>query len=280
LLVVLVAACGGADPVVDASLDDAALPADARLLDVELSPDATPPDASAPDAQPEPGHGIVLVGEGDFLDTPQALLEATLSPGHLLGEPLATVGECKLYGEPADAGLSAGTITIAGANVPATLVPSGVSPSVDYEATTFLPEDFVMPGQTITVTAAGGADLPAFSGSVVVPPALAGFVSPTTIDRSAPPTITWTASTGDEMWVWIQTLDDGFGDSRLLWCRMPDSGSYAFPAAATSMIPPTHTTGIVFLFRTNFTEVTAGSATIAITSLLALSSPGFVDIVP
>lgn len=279
LLVLFVTSCGGSTSSADAAID-LGVPSDGAEAIDAASPDAETADAAQTDATVGSSEGIVLIGWAYLLGEAQGLAEATLSPGALLGGPIATAGGCDIYIAPVEEGLTAGNIAITGANFLRTLLPSGTSPFVDYSPNLPAPADFVTPGQTITATAAGGADIPAFTGSVVVPANVAGFTPPAVIDLSSPPTITWTASTADEMWAWIQSFDESLEDSRLIWCRVPDTGTFTFPSAATSMIPASHSGGFVVLFRTNFTEVTAGPASIAITALVGQGNTEFVSIVP
>ena len=60
------------------------------------------------------------------------------------------------------------------------MTPSGVGPDVQYEAAATIPNPIYTAGASITVTAAGGPDVPAFNATVVAPAALEGYTPPAT----------------------------------------------------------------------------------------------------
>lgn len=251
LVAAVIAACGGGD---DADSPDA--------------PPADDPDAAL-DAAPIERDGIVIVSEQIQGDGSTTNVQVTMSEGALFGGANATAGDCAFYPQADDTGVSAGVITVTGTTAPITATPGGAPPAVSYDAGE-LPDDLFEDGATLTITAAG-ADVPAFTGSVVAPAALAGVALPTEVSRAAPPTITWTAGAADEMWIWMLGLGGG-GHPRLLWCRVPDSGSYAVPADAVALLPTAVTQGIVVLWRTGATPVTAGAWTVELVATHAVGT--------
>jgi len=251
LLLLLVAACGGDD---------------ASTADAPVSPDAPgQPDAGAPDASAVPREGIVILGEQVTNGNASAAAGVTLSDGPLFGGPTGSSGGCNVYLGVTDNGLSAGDITVTGTTVPLTLSPDGTTPPVNYSSTPSPPDDLLTPGATLTITAAGAADVGAFSGTVVAPDPLAGVTLPTEVSLTNATTVTWTAGTADEMWAWVLGIGGG-ANSDVVWCRMPDNGTFTFPSAALGMLPAADTMALVVLWRTNATPVTAGGMHVALTA--------------
>ena len=243
--VMLVAACGD-DPV--------------AKVDAGGQPD-TPPADAAVDADTRAREGIVILAEIRGADE-DVTAAAILADGPVFGTPIASGGGCDVYADPEETGFSAGNISITGTTEAITLEPSTTTP-VEYRPADPLPDDLFAPGATLTVAAAG-ATVPAFNATVTAPALLENPVVPATISRATPPSITWTAGTADEMWIWILPLV-GNG-SNVIWCRAPDNGSFALTTAITALIPAQATAGFVFLWRTNTTEATAGNWTVDVTA--------------
>jgi len=259
LILVLAAGCGSVS-----SNPDAADTADA--------PPAS--DAAALDAEAFANEGIVVIAEQTDPSGTSSTVSVSMADGALFGGPAASAGGCGFYDMPSEAGESAGVVTIAGTLVDVIATPDAMVP-VNYGTGT-LPTDLFTPGSTLTVTAAG-ATVPAFTGSVIAPAALAGVALPTAISRAAPPTLRWTAGAGDEMWSWV--LGISMGGVSLVWCRMPDTGTFAIPTAALGLIPTTVTSALVILWRTNVTPVRAGAWSVALTAAEATAT-GSVTIGP
>lgn len=251
LAVVLVAACGD-DPV--------------TKVDAGIQPD-TPPADAAIDADTRARDGLVILAEIRGADE-DVTADAILADGPVFGTPIASAGGCDVYEDPGETGFSAGNISITGTTEAITLVPNTATP-VDYDPVATLPADLFAPGATLTVAAAG-ATVPAFNATVTAPAVLENTVVPATISRATPPSITWTAGTADEMWIWIIPFV-GNGET-VIWCRAPDNGSFALTTAITGLVPAQATSGLVILWRTNTTEVTAGNWTVDVTAGDAFNS--------
>jgi hypothetical protein len=247
---VLVAACGGDD----GDNPDAPPGDDAPAIDAADDPDA----AGDPDASPVSREGVVIVAEQIQGKEIGGTVGVTLSTGALFGGPATTAGDCLFYAAPDESGHSAGVVTIAGLNDDdLTATPDSDTPPVDYELDVGEPPgDIFNDGATLTITAAG-AEVPAFTGEVVVPAGLAGVGLPGVISRSAPLEVTWTASDADEMWFWIGGFDGKNID--LIWCRSPDDGSVTVPAATIDLFDETITAAFTIVWRTNQTPVIAGA---------------------
>ena len=157
--------------------------------------------------------------------------------------PIQTVGACDVINVSADSaggpfGYDAGSISVMGTSRPVTLTPNaGGSGSVTY--TSNLSEDnqdIYNPNASITISAAGGADIPAFNGTItshgeheMTSPAPDASVSGDT-------NIAWSpAQSGNDVLVSVVPLNAVFSpiDGPGLSCAVPsDSGSFTIPAAA------------------------------------------------
>jgi hypothetical protein len=258
-----------------------------------------PPDASPPDAPPGPtNESIVIISEQvDSMGGADGTAAATFSPGPLfggptatgkivfpigaLGEPIAAGAACGLYLEPSEAGVSAGVVTITGGTIDVTLNPVGAGTSVDYDTVPFsLPDDLFVPGAALSVSVSGTVDWPAWSASTTAPAPIEGATIPAALSRSTPPTVTYTAGTGDEMWIWALTVDIMAPmQTTLIWCRAPDNGTFTFPSTAWSLIPAGDTDGFVVLWRTNQDRVLTGNTDNLFTAATAIQGD-FVPLMP
>lgn len=157
------------------------------------------------------------------------------------------VTECDYTGGGGGGGLSsldAGVITITGGAQSVTLtadatkqygsVTSGVAPLFDG-------------GETLTVSAAGSADLPAWSGTVVAP-APADFTAPSfdgnlSILRSSPLSVAWTGGGAGRVRFFVATVETSSGQTTRtvsVSCEAPASmGAMSVPAAALGRLSPT-----------------------------------------
>jgi hypothetical protein len=158
-----------------------------------------------------------------------------------------TVTECSYTGGGGGGGLTlldAGAVSIEGGKQPVTLtadatkqygsVTSGVTPLFDG-------------GETLTVSAAGSADLPAWSGTVVAP-APADFTAPSfdgnlTIQRSSALSVAWTGGGAGRVRFFVATVETVSGQTTRtvsVSCEAPASaGSMSVPAAALGRLSPT-----------------------------------------
>lgn len=144
-------------------------------------------------------------------------------------------GACAVRTCPATppAGASAGTITVTGAAAPVSLVPQGTN-----YATLGTP-DLYQGGEMLTYAAAG-ADVPAFTGDLVVTSQAqltAPEITPTSadvvVDRTKDLAVTWTGGSG-EITVAISANADPM---HVVSCRFPaSSGADSVPAAALAML--------------------------------------------
>jgi hypothetical protein len=188
----------------------------------------------------------------------------------LLGGPTAQGGECDYFAGTAR-NVSAGPITVEGAFVPVSAMPSGSTPPVDYTVTGADVGDLYDADAVLTITADGDPmGLPGFSGSVQTPRQIGGAVFPTTVSRAAPPTITWVHQDSDEMWFWA--LVPTATGSAILWCRGEDSGTFTFPPEAFALLDPSATSVELVLWSTNTTTVKAGSLQVDLTGADARGS--------
>ena len=247
--VLFLAACG----------DDPAVKPDAAMQAQMDAPMMQPKMDAAVDAPPTVREGTVVVAElrGAMPDTTAS---ASFQNSRLFGPPLGSAGGCDYYSNPDEKGVSAGMITITGGAQTITLTPTTTTP-VDYPTPSNLPADLFDPADVLSVTAAGGT-VPAFNGTVTAPAPIANPVLPASISRANPPTITWTAGTSNGMWLWIAAINGQTLD--LVWCRMADNGSFAIPAAAVALIPTASTSAIVYLWRTNTSNVNAGGFAVSL----------------
>jgi len=213
-------------------------------------PDAAIPDArpyASPDGPPGGISGLVTISQ--LRDAMGAHLTSNATAQFVAGSSIygTTVGSdggCMMFENPPTVGLSAGTIVIDGTTGSVTLTPTG-SPT-KYSSST-VPDAAFTAGAALTF-ASTGADVPPFSdNAVVAPSALAGFTPPATMSRAAGFQATWTAGTGQTMWLFI--VAKPAADAFVLLCRVPDSGSFLVTPAALAMFPAAATSVVVTLVR-------------------------------
>ena len=143
---------------------------------------------------------------------------------------LGTVGACAAVETATGSstpGLSAGVVTVTTDQATATLVPSGSPPTY---MTAPLPRPPFSPGATVSASATGASDVPAFALHASAPSDIEGYTAPSSISRSAGYTATWTAGNGQDFLLTIRVSQGGTDD--VLRCDVPDTGSYAVPASA------------------------------------------------
>jgi hypothetical protein len=93
-----------------------------------------------------------------------------------------------------------------------------------------LPRPPFSPGATVSASATGSSDVPAFAIHASAPSDIEGYIAPSSISRSAGFTATWTAGNGQDVLLTIRVSQGGTDD--VLRCDVPDTGSYAVPASA------------------------------------------------
>jgi hypothetical protein len=142
---------------------------------------------------------------------------------------LGTVGACTAAETATGSstpGLSAGVVTVMTDQATVTLVPSGSPPT--YAAP--LPRPPFSPGATVSASATGSSDVPAFLLHTSAPSDIEGYTAPSSISRSAGYTATWTAGNSQDVLLTIRVSQGGTDD--VVRCDVPDTGSYAVPASA------------------------------------------------
>jgi hypothetical protein len=237
---VLLAGCGGGsgDPGVDAGDDTA-------------GPDALPGDPFTATL----GEALVVEHRGSWsgADEPTSAVSVTIvdgarSPFH---RETARDGECRLLRyEPATcptpcdgictadgciafpAHLDAGTtLSLTGTLSPLAFDRDDVSHQ--YWLTSVPPVDLFTPGASLTLSAPGGADVPAFTVTTTAPPPLVTpIVSPTPL-TDADTDVTWTPDDGGPVFLTISSANAGHGapfDS-IIECASPDDGTITVPGA-------------------------------------------------
>jgi hypothetical protein len=267
--VVLVGACGG---------DDGGDPLDADLGDGAGGPDGATPDGGDPlDAAPTTGWGLVNLSENRQGDTTLSGAFALFRDDAPIATPTATAGECSYYASPqATRGLSAGAIAISGTTTPLAMTPEGTAPDVGYATSPSPPPTpLFTPGAAIEIDAAG-ADTPAFTATVTAPTPLAAYTPPSAFSRAAPPTLTWTAGAGDEIFV-TMFLAPSFTSLR---CVTADDGTFTFSAATIALIPGSETETFVTLTRLGTSEQTVDGFAMRAQLLAAVSTEGPISLTP
>lgn len=160
-------------------------------------------------------------------------------------------GPCRITDcttEPADGGTpayesaSAGAISLAGANKPLTLVPTG---SGSYEVLSGQ-EKLWSGGATLSISAAGD-EVPAFDANLygAVPalltlPVLPPAGTPVTLSTKTPLSIAWTGAGGGKMMAMLtRSVTSGTTRTVMVSCTFEAStGSGTVPASAMGAIPP------------------------------------------
>jgi hypothetical protein len=158
---------------------------------------------------------------------------------YFLGKRLSAAGGCTLYAAGFEEGGSAGDITVTTKKQTIVADPHGTSPDVDYGDTAV--PTYPLASGSVSYSAAGGAQVGTFSGSVESPKAVTGFTAPTTLNRKKALDLTWTsASSSDKIAIVIfvsDEVDGSVSSEDMLVCDTTDTGSYTVAAAALALIP-------------------------------------------
>ena len=178
----------------------------------------------APAAQPSSVVSVI-----QLQGTSYAAADASFGSQPANSTTLGTVGACTAVETTLSStpGLSAGVVTVTTDQATATLVPSGSPPTY---LTAALPRPPFSPGATVSASATGSSDVPAFALHASAPSDIEGYITPSSISRSAGYTATWTAGNGQDFLLTIRVSQGGTDD--VLQCDIPDTGSYAVPASA------------------------------------------------
>lgn len=215
----------------------------------------------APDASPAPRdyhRGLIHVSEQRQNAQTLGNLFVALPQDQLFDGPDASAGGCDYFTRD-EIRLSAGRIVVNGTLTPLSATPDSSTPPVHYTVSGNGTSDLWADGATLPISADGDPlGLPAFGGTVQTPPAIIGATFPDAVLRSAPPTITWTAGTADEMWLWalVPLLGNGIA---ILWCYPANDGSYTFPQDAFDLLDPGAGSIVIELWASNKTTVMAGT---------------------
>jgi hypothetical protein len=175
--------------------------------------------------------------------------------------------------------LNAGTLTVTGtgASSPASLVYGPTpSPGISGYATVRGQTKFYDPGDTLSVSGGGGADVPSFAAQTLVAPAdivltapacgtaLSGGPCPD-VDRTKDAIVTWTGGgAGKVSASYITTTDNGL---KSVTCFFDEgAGTGVVPAAALTMLDPASApgfSGTVFIYPMSLTTFTVGTLPVA-----------------
>jgi hypothetical protein len=155
-----------------------------------------------------------------------------------------------------------------------TLVPDGHSSLYGGAP---LPRPPFSPGATVSASATGSSDVPAFALHASAPSDIEGYVTPSSISRSAGYTATWTAGNGQDFLLTIYVpqgvTDDQTRDRTddVLQCDVPDTGSYAVPASALGYlgIVSGSTSPTIQLHRSGIATDSASGVSLLVTTAVA-----------
>jgi hypothetical protein len=229
--------------------------------DLGVADESTGRDADAP-VEGEEIVGGVTVFEIRAPDV-EALRSGGIAAGFVLREPdeeashVATIGPCNIDATDPDAELfpsvdtlDAGEITVDLGDDVYHLTIAETAEGPRYEADT--PEgliEYFAAGLTIEVSAAGGADINAFAGSVSAPlepvitqPSWSGGFDGTH-DQDSPLVVNWASTELGLIDVIISVVPietiptPGIADGHAITCVVPDTGSYTIPTAALDYLP-------------------------------------------
>jgi hypothetical protein len=168
-------------------------------------------------------------------------------------DPETVFGPCAVTASDPDApspppafGYDAGEIVVSGTSPAVTLTPVDEG-SAGTGYSSGLPEDLetVLPvgGALLTITAAGGADIPAFSTYVQVPEPVILTAPPTglieSVNASSDLSVTWNAGTGQQVLVTLTPLSSTFqlaAGAGLVCTALGDPGALVIPAAALAAV--------------------------------------------
>jgi hypothetical protein len=191
-------------------------------------------DARTLDATSSP-HGFVEIGTSSSVGITIAVAEftTTADPSTVLGSSGPCTAMTTVTASEND--VSAGTVTLTGTPAPVTIMPTGTPPIVAYSKQ--LGDPPYLGGATITASAPGTADFPAFSLSAQAPSSpVGGFASPSSVSRAAGFTATWTAGTGPHMFLGVNSKVSQSSDATLR-CVVPDAGSFTVTPAMLALLP-------------------------------------------
>jgi len=168
---------------------------------------------------------------------------------------ITTVGPCNITAVapgdslfPDEATLDAGPIDVVTPSERFELAVTATDDGPRYQAAgTEGRSEFFEGGQDVTVAAAGGVDVPAFTGSIVTPfdPAITepAWTFGSTSPRDEDLAVRWSGTTtGGDVIINVLPVtvfpEPGVAEGNSITCTVPDNGSMVIPAAALDYLPP------------------------------------------
>ncbi len=307
---------GGATPAPDAPISfadtDAGTTPDAAEPDVAPdvaadpgAPDEGPADTTQPPADtgplPDTTPGVTQLGGGvllseldsGFVNAASAVARFTVAgPPSLSGQ---TFGPCVVG--PADPnapapvtfGYDAGAVTVAGTTPAVTLTPMAEgAQGTSYASTLATDHQDLLPGggALVTLSAAGGKDLPAFS-LVVQAPEPVILSAPATglgaeVSTGGDVTVTWNKGTGQQVLITLNPLDGSFQAvaGTAMVCEVADTGSAVLPKAALTAVRGTASSLNAALGVTRLRQNRKVAGSYDVPAALARSTGGPVTLTP
>jgi hypothetical protein len=246
LVTVLLAACGG-DGSNHGTVDAPTLHQDAAI-DSKVS--------DAPADAPVARESQVAVVEGASTHGDHAQISVTVADGSVYGSVLGSDGPCTHYAGDSDGiNYSAGTVTVTGTTVGYTVTPSGSPPDVYYTTSPMESLPLFASGATISISATGSSDFPAFSGTVTAPAQIAGFTAPSTVSRAGYAAHWTAAASGPKIWLVLVGIHGS--QSSVLVCRVDDTGSFTVPSSSFALFPTVYDQVDVAIARVSETLLTS-----------------------
>jgi hypothetical protein len=171
--------------------------------------------------------------------------------GPIDGPVIGVDGACTVHAKRTLLDADGGAITVTGPVTGPVTVPA-------REHAIPLPDLAVAPGVALAISAAGGADVPAFAASVVAPAPLAGLRADRYVPRAGYP-VTWDAGSGAEVDVQLAIANAEHETAALVACRTTDTGAFTVPASTLALVPPAFTIAKVTAERVARTEQMVGA---------------------
>ena len=195
---------------------------------------------------------------------PGLRVDGVFGEAPIAGTVIASDGPCTVRARAPVPGVSAGTITLTGTSVPITIEAAG--PELRYA---YLGPAFAREGEPIAVVATGG-DFPVFGATVIAPPVLVGYTSPTAVELEGY-TATWTPSAGTQIQILIAAFHNG-SDAMTITCRVPDTGTFTVPHSTLALLPWLFDRAVVEVARIAESVVQVGAETVTIQVESAVTS--------
>ena len=179
----------------------------------------------------------ITIARGTNNGAPATGADAAFGSPSTWGKILASDGPCTIYRHAPEPGLSVGTIEITGTATPITLAEVHAPTRTTYRRSASGARTSFSGSAPLTVQAAGGSDVPAFSASVIAPETFAGYTAPRSLPLDGY-TARWTPGPGPEIRIVVGALDGWTPGGTVVVCSVPDTGSFTVPASTLQWIPP------------------------------------------